>query len=159
MSQTALPPDDDTTLPDPVSHGYLSAECVKELVADGGTATEGTDTTDWSASSGQGAGGMTSTLGDLAIWAASGSGSSLLSPELAARRLETHGGDPPFRSGLGIMDVNGQVGHEGEALGWAGWAGTDRTSGQTVVVLTNTCGVGDQVMGLVATLDPAVLRS
>ena len=65
MSDTALPPNEDTTLPDPATHGYINEACIAELEADGAFGVEaGTDTTDWNASYGQGGGGMHSTIED-----------------------------------------------------------------------------------------------
>ena len=156
MTRTSLPPNDDTTLPDPAAHGYLSTPCVEEITHDGGTGEVGTDTTDWNASYGQGGGGMTSTDADLGIWARSLSGTSTLSPELGARRLNTRDiGLGGFDYGLGIIDYQGRIGHEGEALGWKGWASHDLATGVTVVVFTTTCSVIGKVMGLVEGFDPA----
>ena len=45
----------------------------------------------------------------------------------------------PFTYGLGIMQAGTQFGHEGEAIGWEGWAGHDPETGETAVVFTNTC--------------------
>ena len=38
-----------------------------------------------------------------------------------------------------VEGLGGQYGHEGEAIGWEGWAGHDPETGQTTVVFTNTC--------------------
>ena len=46
MANSALPPNEDTTLPEPAAHGYLNSNCIAEVEADGGNATEGQDTTD-----------------------------------------------------------------------------------------------------------------
>ncbi len=89
LTHTVLPPDTDTTLPEPSAHGYIGPECVAEMAAAGGTVTAGTDSTDWNVSYAQGSGGVTSTLTDLGTWAASMSGSTTLSPELAAQRIAT----------------------------------------------------------------------
>ena len=121
----------------------------------------GTDLTDWNASYGQIGGGMHSTLADLGTWAASMSGSSLLSDELAAERLEMHdGGLGIFTYGLGISQfVEGfgnQYGHEGEAIGWEGWAGHDLATGESYVVFTNTCADTVPLLSAVAVLDASV---
>ena len=100
---------------------------------------------------------MHSDLGDLGIWAASMSGTALLSDELAAQRLEMHdaalGG--PLTYGLGIMAVGTQFGHEGEAIGWEGWAGHDLDTGETAVVFTNTCADSGALFSALAVLDPS----
>jgi D-alanyl-D-alanine carboxypeptidase len=158
MSETALPYNEFTTLPDPFARGYLSPACVAELVRDGAEPVpDTTDTTDWNASYGQIGGGMHSTLADLGIWAASMSGSSLLSEDLAAERLEMHDANlGPFMYGLGIMQAGSQYGHEGEAIGWEGWAGHDHESGESFVVFTNTCSDSEALFSALAVLDPGL---
>jgi D-alanyl-D-alanine carboxypeptidase len=159
MTETALPYDDDTALPEPLSRGYLRAECVQELVDDGAEPVPaGTDTTDWNASYGQSGGGMHSTISDLGIWAASMSGNALLSDELAATRLEMHDfGMAPMTYGLGIIKLANEYGHEGEAIGWEGWVGHDPDSGLSVVIFTNTCSDLMGILEVEAAVDPAFL--
>lgn len=153
MSETALPSNADTTLPEPVSHGYMSPACVEELVRDGAEPVPAdTDTTDWNASYGQIGGGMHSTLADLGTWAASMSGSALLSDELAAARLESLAAG----YGLGIMQIGTELGHEGEAIGWEGWVGHDPTKGESFVVFTNTCSDSAALFSALAVLDPGL---
>jgi len=139
MPDTALPYNEDTTLPEPRARGYMSPACVGELVADGAEPVpDGTDTTDWNASYGQIGGGMHSTVADLGTWAASMSGSSLLSDELAAQRIEMHDAD------LGVFTYG------------LGRAGHDPETGQTTVVFTNTCADSTALFEAVAVLDPSV---
>ena len=156
MPDTELPYNEDTSLADPVSHGYMTEACNEELVTDGANPLPvGTDLTDWNASYGQIGGGMSSTLADLGTWAASMSGNSLLSDELAAERLEMHdAGLIIFTYGLGIMQAGTQLGHEGEAIGWEGWAGHDPDTGATSVVFTNTCSDSGALFKALALLDP-----
>ena len=159
MSDTALPPNEDTTLPDPATHGYINEACIAELEADGAFGVEaGTDTTDWNASYGQGGGGMHSTIEDLGVWAASLSGTSFLSDDLAAQRLETADvGLGPFEYGLGIIKLGPSYGHEGEAIGWEAWAGHNPETGATVVIATNGCSVGEDLLLAAGGLDPALM--
>jgi D-alanyl-D-alanine carboxypeptidase len=158
MPGTALPYNDDTTLPEPVAHGYMSPACNAELERDGATpVADGLDLTDWNASYGQIGGSMHSTLADMGTWAASLSGSSTLSDELAAERLELHdGGLQVFDYGLGIMRAGTQLGHEGEAIGWEGWAGHDPETGETFVVFTTTCSDSPALFSALAVLDPGM---
>jgi D-alanyl-D-alanine carboxypeptidase len=154
LTATALPPNEDTTLPEPVAHGYMSPACIKELIADDAEPVpDGTDLTDWNASYGQAGGGMHSTIADLGIWAASMSGNALLSDEFAQARVEWHDfGSPPLEYGLGLNRFANQVGHGGEAIGWEGWAGHDPETGLTAVVFTTTCSdaeVDYKVLGLI----------
>jgi D-alanyl-D-alanine carboxypeptidase len=158
MTGTALPYNEDTTLPEPFARGYMSPACNAELKRDGATpVADGTDLTDWNASYGQIGGSMHSTLADMGTWAASLSGSSTLSDELAAERLEMHdGGLGVFTYGLGIMQAGTQLGHGGEAIGWEGWAGHDPESGETFVVFTTTCSDSGALFSALAVLDPGM---
>jgi D-alanyl-D-alanine carboxypeptidase len=157
LADTTLPYNEDTTLPEPQSHGYMSTACINELVEDGAEPVPlGTDTTDWSSSYGQSGGGMHSTIDDLGVWAASTSGSSLLSDELAAQRLDWHDiGAGVFDYGLGISLFNNEIGHEGEAIGWEGWAGHDPDTGLTAVIFTSTCSDIVEVLEGTGAVDPA----
>jgi D-alanyl-D-alanine carboxypeptidase len=134
-----LPPNDDTTLPDPVTHGYVAGGCVEELAKDGATIEDGTDVTDWNASYGQGGGGMTSNISDLHAWAATTSGNDLLDADTVTRRL-TFGPVDGIEYGLGLMRIGTWVGHEGEAIGWETLAMHDPDSGVTMAVAANGCG-------------------
>ena len=120
----------------------------------------GTDTTDWNASYGQSGGGMHSTIADLGTWAASMSGNALLSDELAEARLQVKDINAiPFRYGLGIIQLANEWGHEGEAIGWEGWAGHDPDTGLSAVVATNTCSDAGVLLQALATLDPTVIQA
>jgi hypothetical protein len=100
---------------------------------------------------------MHSTLADMGTWAASLSGNTTLSDELASERLELHdAGLGVFDYGLGIMRAGTQLGHEGEAIGWEGWAGYDPDSGETVVVFTTTCSSSPALFSALAVLDPGM---
>jgi D-alanyl-D-alanine carboxypeptidase len=158
MPGTALPYNEDTTLPEPFARGYMSPACNAELERDGAEPVpDGLDLTDWNASYGQIGGGMHSTLADMGTWAASMSGNSLLSDELAAERIELHdGGLQVFDYGLGIMRAGTQLGHEGEAIGWEGWAGHDPESDETFVVFTTTCSDSPALFSALAVLDPGM---
>jgi D-alanyl-D-alanine carboxypeptidase len=140
LDASVLPDPEDTTLPDPHTHGYVAGACVAELAADGATVEEGTDTTDWNTSSSQGGGGMYSTIGDLLGWAQSTAGNTLLGGELAAQRLRTAPLPEGISYGLGIMQVDDWYGHEGEAIGWEALSVTDPDSGVSVAIAMNGCG-------------------
>ncbi|WP_168929376.1 serine hydrolase [Nocardioides sp. GY 10113] len=140
MSVAALPPNEDTTLPEPGTHGYLNAGCVKELKGDGATGVSaGEDTTDWNVSYGQGGGGMHSTLRDLGIWALSGSGDALLPDELVTERLTTEDLSNGLPYGLGIFQIGDWIGHEGEALGWEALSFYNPDTGVALAFGTNAC--------------------
>jgi D-alanyl-D-alanine carboxypeptidase len=143
MKDTALPPNDDTTLPEPALQSLLTPSCRKELASSGAKGVPvGTDLTHWNASYGQGAGGMSSTLGDMAVWAASGTGDALLSQDLVtARNTMTRLTDLPAY-GLGLTGFKSWVGHAGEALGWETLVLKNTETGVVVVVAANSCGTG-----------------
>lgn len=135
-----LPPNDDTTLPTPATHGYLDGGCLDELADDGATVEPGTDVTDWNASYGQGGGGMTSDLAGLLGWAASGSGNALLDDATVADRLELEVLPEGIPYGLGMMQLNTWIGHEGEAIGWEALVLQDLDSGASIAMAGNGCG-------------------
>ena len=144
MANSALPPNADTTLPEPAAHGYLNATCIDEIKADGGTATAGQDATDWNASYGQGGGGMQATITDLGRWGASGLGNALLADATVAERMKTQQVQDGLTYGLGISDYgDGFVGHSGEALGWQTQVAHNPDSGLTVAMATNACSGAD----------------
>lgn len=49
-----------------------------------------------------------------------------------------------------------QLGHEGEAIGWEGWAGHDPATGEAFVVFTTTCSDGLALFSALAVLGPGV---
>ena len=157
LTHTVLPPDTDTTLPEPSAHGYVGEACAAQIAALGGTVAADTDSTDWNVSYTQGSGGITSTLADLGTWAASMSGSSLLSPELAAQRMDfgkSPDGLPSY--GLGIMGAGPMWGHSGEVFGWEGYALHDPATGATVVIYSNSCGTGAPLSVLFTAYQPVL---
>jgi len=67
-----------------------------------------------------GAGNMSSTLGDLAIWADALADGTLLSPELQAERIAARqfdGQTIEFGYGLGIIRLGDFLGHDGAIVG------------------------------------------
>jgi D-alanyl-D-alanine carboxypeptidase len=150
-----LPPNDDTTLPEPATHGYIDGGCLDEMAEDGAQVEAGTDTTDWNASYGQGGGGMTSTVSGLLDWAASGTGNSLLDDATVDQRLAVEVLPEGISYGLGIMEVGRWVGHEGEAIGWEALAVKDLQTGTSLAVAANGCGgLFDGFLGVMLTLYP-----
>ena len=53
------------------------------------------------------------------------------------------------------MQFGTELGHEGEAIGWEGWAGHDPDSGITSVIFTNTCHDSSALLGAMQATDPA----
>jgi D-alanyl-D-alanine carboxypeptidase len=156
LEHTALPPETDTTLPNPVAHGYLNQGCVDEIAADGAPGVPvGTETTDWNASFGQGAGGITSTLDDMGVWANTTMGTTSLSKELGLQRIRTRDLGTGLHYGLGIISFGDWTGHAGEAIGWESLGLHDPRTGVTFVAATNACnGTASAFTTMLATLYP-----
>lgn len=98
-------------MPAPFAHGYFSENGALRDVTRSNPNTAG------------GAGAIISTLHDLKLWAKALATGTLLSPATQALRLQTVslGGVPgkiELRYGLGILTVNGFIGHNGAILGY-----------------------------------------
>ncbi|WP_128980009.1 serine hydrolase domain-containing protein [Streptomyces roseicoloratus] len=95
--------------PEPHAHGYTD-QTLTGAVA---------DATDWNPSWAWAAGGMISTLEDLRRWAPVLAEGKLLSPATQAQRLKTlPTGFPGTSYGLGILETNGWIGHNGSLPGY-----------------------------------------
>jgi len=88
-------------------------------------------------------GAMISTLADLRIWAAGLAEGTLISAETQRERLQFS----PFETtplevgyGLGILTINGLLGHNGGILGYSSWVVHDPESGASIAVITNRAG-------------------
>lgn len=140
LTDTALQAPDEVAMPAPASHGYVAEAGAKELAAIGATIAPGTDTTDWTVSWGQAGGGMYSTIADLGRWAATGLGTDLLPPDLAAARL-TGQKIPEGSYGLGLgIYGNGWIGHTGQIIGWESVVAYNTETGATFVAIVNETG-------------------
>ncbi len=86
------------------------------------------------------AGAMTSTLADLRVWAKALADGTILSPATQRERL-TWGVFPgqvlDVRYGLGILEVNGLIGHSGGIFGYSSWMVHAPEEDATVVIVTN----------------------
>ena len=135
-----------TTTPPVAMHGYLDATWASfyppapERVIAAGRAGE--DVTGWSSSAAGAAAAGTSTLEDLARWAAADFGNVLLSPRMRAARLEAVAADAVLKGssyGLGLQIERGWHFHVGEVLGWETLAMANPSTAQVVVVTRNAC--------------------
>lgn len=138
LTSSALGAPGDNTMPDPFSHGYVMEAGAADLAEIGPTIEPGTDVTDWTVSWGGAGGGMYSTIADLGLWAASGSGTSLLSDDLIEQRLITRKTVEGLDYGLGIIDFgNGWIGHTGQLIGWEALVLYDTDTGDVAVAVVN----------------------
>jgi D-alanyl-D-alanine carboxypeptidase len=138
LTSSALGAPGDNTMPDPFSHGYVMQAGAEEFAEIGATVEPSTDVTDWTVSWGGAGGGMYSTIADLGLWAASGSGTSLLSEGLIEQRLTTRKTVEGLDYGLGIIDFgNGWIGHSGQLIGWEALVLYDTDTGDVAVAIVN----------------------
>jgi D-alanyl-D-alanine carboxypeptidase len=151
-----LPPNDDTTLPDPASAGYVAGPCLDEFEEVGASLDGPTETTDWNVSYGQGGGGITATIGDLGAWAGTVMGTSMLSDELAVARQDYVPIEEGLNYGLGLIESGSWVGHTGEVFGWDTAAFHNPETGVTVAFAANGCGglIGLGFLSIMETLYP-----
>jgi D-alanyl-D-alanine carboxypeptidase len=128
LANTSFPTTPD--LPAPFMHGYTAAAPGDPLI----DATRSNPAVPWAS------GAMISTLADLRTWAEALATGSLLSPAMQQERLRFE----PFPSptldvgyGLGILTVNGMLGHNGGIAGYSSWVVHDPATRATIVVVTN----------------------
>jgi len=120
-------------MPMPYAHGYTNAmtgEALRDV-------TRSNPDLPWTS------GAMVSTLADLRIWAKALAEGTLLTPATQRERLimgpiESE----PIRVGygLGILELNGLLGHNGGILGYSSWMVHAPEEDATVVVVTNRGG-------------------
>jgi D-alanyl-D-alanine carboxypeptidase len=109
MRQTSYPAT--AAIPPPFVRGYLTQP-------DGSLR----DVTNSNPATAEGAGAMISTLDDLKIWAKALATGTLLTPATQRSRLQTNllsaGSAFTLRYGLGILNINGFLGHNGAVFGY-----------------------------------------
>lgn len=107
LHHTLFPQDDE--FPEPHPRGYTDQTLSGEVE----------DVTNWNLSWAWAAGAMISNLHDLRRWAKVVATGELLSPETQAQRLRTlPTGYPGTTYGLGILETNGWIGHNGSIPGY-----------------------------------------
>ncbi len=131
MTETSVP----TTpnLPEPFVRGYDQGEPGEELR----DVTRSNPDIPWAS------GSMISTLADLGTWAEALATGTLLSPELQMERLRIGSmvdGPVSVGYGLGILSLNGLIGHNGGIRGYSSWVMHEPASGASIVVVTNRGG-------------------
>jgi D-alanyl-D-alanine carboxypeptidase len=115
--------------PEPHPHGYTD-QTLSGAVA---------DATDWNPSWAWAAGAMISNLHDLRRWADVVATGKLLSPQTQAQRLETlPTGFPGTSYGLGILETNGWIGHNGSIPGYETVTVYLPSQKATLVIMINT---------------------
>lgn len=148
MGDTSL--NSDATVPDPQAKGYEFISNVGSLTAPVLTGKDAAwadwkagnpyEVTHVNASWAWAAGAAVSTVDDLRRWAPALAEGTLLSPQLQRERLHfiptsPQPGKPTY--GLGVADVDGFIGHDGQIPGYNSFVGYDPERRATVVVLVN----------------------
>ncbi|MFD3930296.1 serine hydrolase domain-containing protein [Streptomyces sp. NPDC058614] len=115
--------------PDPHPRGYTNQTLSGKVE----------DSTDWNPSWGWAAGAMISNLHDLRRWARIVATGTLLSPETQKERLKTlPTGFPGTGYGLGILNSDGWIGHNGSIPGYESVTVYLPSKKATLVILINT---------------------
>lgn len=129
LSDTSFPVGT-SDIPQPFAHGYAAT----------GPGAPLRDVTHSNPDVAWAAGAMISTLKDLHTWSNALVAGTLLSPETQAERLaftDVITEPVAFGYGLGIMHIDGILGHSGGILGYGTWMMQDEATGITVVQMTN----------------------
>jgi D-alanyl-D-alanine carboxypeptidase len=138
MTGCSFPDAADNTIPQPNSHGYMLSTTWDRPPTPPAPLPPLVDVTDFNPSWAAGAGQAICTAADLAIWARALATGELLAPEMQAQRLTYFPtGDPHARYGLGVVDINGLVGHNGVISGFMSQAARRESDGTVIVVLSN----------------------
>jgi D-alanyl-D-alanine carboxypeptidase len=147
LADTLLPPRDSSAIPTPHSQGYMygaNANPPPALTGEAGVkenAAAGTprDVTETNPSWGWVAGAAISTLHDLRIWSRALVDGTLLSRETQRERLQfvKTTSPAPVTYGLGIFDVDGFMGHNGDIPGYQSFMVYSPLRDATIIVLTN----------------------
>ena len=138
LTHTSLPTG--AAFPSPHAQGYtyVSPECVLA-----GRCRRIVNATSWNLSWGWAAGAMVSTLGDLRRWARAVATGKLLSPATQKQRLRFIAtGTEGYGYGLGLMNINGWIGHSGLIPGYQSLTSYLPSQQATIVVLINTGFIG-----------------
>jgi D-alanyl-D-alanine carboxypeptidase len=135
MRQSSLPPLPSAAIPAPHAQGYMYGT---DFTGKGPTF----NVTDWNPSSAWTAGALISTLHDLKIWAKALATGQLLSVATQKERLTWSICAPRWLGkqqcyGLGVIDFNGFLGHDGQIPGYTSWLGYQPQNGATIIVLAN----------------------
>ena len=159
LTDTVLPPrNGNAIVPEPRSEATLTNDCKDGFAAYGFNATgEGysigdpiTEIASASVDMAGAAGSMWTSLKDMLLWTISGTGSALLSEEMAAKRLEWTDIGSFRHYGMGVHQIwknnmsdpfSSYWGHSGEAFGYESMAAHDAKSGGSFFVATTSCGM------------------
>jgi len=144
MTGCSMPAISDADLPEPFSRGYQFGTDWGRTTAPPAPLPPLLDVTDTNPSWAAGAGAAICTVADMTIWANALATGQLLDPSMQAQRLSWYPTqDPKAKYGLGVVDINGLVGHNGEISGYMSQAARRESDGTLIVVLTNLTSAPD----------------
>jgi D-alanyl-D-alanine carboxypeptidase len=128
-------------MPTPYAHGYDAAAPGDPLR----DVTRSNPAVPWTA------GAIVSTLADLHTWARVLANGTLLSPELQRERLDGNpmpGARPglDLRYGLGLVTINGLIGHSGGIAGYGSWMLHDPDDDATLVIVATRTEAADPLL-------------
>lgn len=121
------------SMPDPYMHGYFAAALGDPLI----DVTRSNPRFPWTA------GAMISTLADLRVWVEALANGSLLSAETQAAREAWRPISPAYPGtayGLGLLNLDGFLGHNGGIAGYSSWMLHEPATGFTIIVVANRAG-------------------
>jgi len=139
LTATRFPADDEPGVPVPAAVGYLPTST--SAPSDGDTSGDLRPVTVINPTFAWASGAMTSTVDDLARWAAEVTVGTLISPELQAQRLQTRRFtevDVDYGYGLGVMNTKDMFGHTGGIVGFGAVMTRFPAADATFVVLVNS---------------------
>lgn len=138
MTGCSFPAATDTTIPAPSSRGYMLSTTWDRPPTPPAPLPALVDVTDFNPSWAAGAGQAICTVDDLVVWARALATGELLDADIQAQRLTWYPtGDPHAKYGLGVVNINGLVGHNGEISGFMSQAARRESDGTVIVVLSN----------------------
>ena len=138
MTGCSFPDAADNTIAQPSSRGYMLSTKWDRPPTPPAPLPPLVDVTDFNPSWAAGAGQAICTAADLAVWGRALATGELLDPDMQAQRLTFYPtGDPHARYGLGVVDINGLVGHNGEISGFMSQTARRESDGTVIVVLSN----------------------
>ncbi|WP_280834897.1 serine hydrolase domain-containing protein [Mycolicibacterium frederiksbergense] len=144
MTGCSIPEPADAAIPEPFSRGYQFGTDWDRPGSPPAPLPALLDVTDANPSWGAGSGVALCTAADLTIWARALATGELLDPAMQAQRMTyVPASDPKAKYGLGVVDINGLVGHNGQISGYMTQATRRASDGTLIVVLTNVTAGAD----------------
>jgi D-alanyl-D-alanine carboxypeptidase len=138
MTGCSYPAAADASIPWPSARGYMFGLDWGRAASPPAPLPPLVDVADFNPSWAAGAGAAICTAADMSIWGRALAAGELLAPEMQAERLAwVPAGDPNAKYGLGVVNIKGLVGHNGEISGYMSQTARRESDGTVIVVLSN----------------------